>query len=148
MWTTTIILAAAFVGVFSTRNILDETTCQTHQRNAGGANAPLHWDIRCDTDGKYLPKQCTVETPKWCACYNKEERVTQPSRSTKECGCFLARHEATNRQASQCDVPVCERSGEYRKKQCCDRTRQCRCVHPITGETVQQATANMNLQCA
>ena len=67
-----------------------ETACQNQKRNNSG-NGPLQWDIQCDAQGNYLPKQCTRQTPKWCACYNSQGLVTQPSRAIKSCECLLAK---------------------------------------------------------
>ncbi|XP_071043185.1 U20-hexatoxin-Hi1a [Parasteatoda tepidariorum] len=134
----------AFAGAIDTRR---ETTCQTHKRNSGGNRALMRWDIRCDAQGLYMPLQCTEDTPKWCACYNKEEAITQPSRGTKSCECHLARDIAMKNSALPCDVPKCDRSGKYHKKQCCETTRKCHCVDAVTGQKKTQPTSDTNLVC-
>ncbi|GBO05954.1 hypothetical protein AVEN_141908-1 [Araneus ventricosus] len=91
MFTITVLFAVLFVCALP-RDASSETTCQTHKRNSASTNAPLQWDIKCDDQGNYLPLQCTVQTPKWCACYDKEEMIARPSKSTKSCECHLDRH--------------------------------------------------------
>ncbi|GBO12420.1 hypothetical protein AVEN_112018-1 [Araneus ventricosus] len=46
-----------------------------------------------------------------------------------------------------CEVPLCERSGHFQKKQCCDITKQCRCVDPVTGQTTVQPQSDPNVRC-
>ncbi|GFQ99749.1 uncharacterized protein TNCT_376601 [Trichonephila clavata] len=144
-------IAAIFTFVFLCilpQDISAETTCQIHKRNAGGGgNALMQWDIQCDAQGNYQPLQCTRNTPKWCACYDKERMITSPSKSTKTCQCYLAKSVALLSEKPACEVPVCLKSGKYQKRQCCEQTRKCRCVNEITGETVVPDTANMNLSC-
>ncbi|GFU46560.1 uncharacterized protein NPIL_98681 [Nephila pilipes] len=147
MYTTAAVFAIFFICIIP-QDISAETTCQIHKRNAGGGNSLMQWDIQCDAQGDYLPLQCTVDTPKWCACYDKEGVVTSPSRSTKSCECHLARNEALRTQKPACEIPVCERSGKYQKRQCCERTKKCRCVDVTTGQTIVADTANMNLVCS
>ncbi|KAG8181178.1 hypothetical protein JTE90_010950 [Oedothorax gibbosus] len=125
-----------------------ERPCEIHRRNAGAATAPMDWDIRCDALGSYLPLQCTRESPKWCACYEVDFRITQPSRYTKVCGCYIKRYRAHhNATAGPCDIPECDRHGSFKKKQCCHATDECRCVDATTGETVTEPVPDMNLQC-
>uniref|UniRef100_A0A4Q8KDG5 U55-Deinotoxin-Dsu1a_1 n=1 Tax=Deinopis subrufa TaxID=1905329 RepID=A0A4Q8KDG5_DEISU len=135
-----LVLATVLVSVSS------DTTCQRHRRTSGNSRSPLSWDILCDDDGMYLPMQCTVQTPKWCACYNKEEAITSPSRKTKSCECHLKKDEALKNSASgPCDVPECEKSGKFMKRQCCGNT--CHCVDPDTGVRKSDATGDSRLRC-
>ncbi|GIY60129.1 uncharacterized protein CDAR_38991 [Caerostris darwini] len=145
MFTKVVIFTILF-GCALSRNIREETTCQTHAQNAGGSGA-LQWDIKCDNDGHYLPLQCTVQTPKWCSCYNQTDRVSQASNKIKSCECLLAKNVAVISGKSTCEIPVCNSSGTFEKKQCCPTTQKCRCVDPKTGRTTVQEISNMNLQC-
>ncbi|GFU46558.1 uncharacterized protein NPIL_98671 [Nephila pilipes] len=147
MFTYAVIFTILF-GCALSRDIRDETTCQTHKRNAGGSAALMHWDIQCDTQGHYRPLQCTVESPKWCACYSKHDVLSRPSTHLKSCECHLAKLEATKAKKPPCEILECDRSGKFQKKQCCQSTRQCRCVDPTTGQTTRQAVSDMNLQCS
>nr|ALJ10937.1 putative thyropin precursor [Dolomedes sulfureus] len=117
-----------------------ETTCERHRQNSRTSDHGMNWDIRCDSEGFYEPMQCTNDTKKWCACYNKEEAITPPSRKITTCVCPLARDQARNsNDASECDVPQCAPTGEFKPKQCCEE--ECHCVNPETGER------NPDLQC-
>lgn len=135
------------LGYALSQNTLSETTCQTHKRNAGGSRALMQWDIQCDERGKYKALQCTVQTPKWCACYNEEEMVTSPTKSTTSCQCHLKKDSAIKNGASQCEIPECQRNGQFQKKQCCSLTGKCHCVDAITGDRKTQPTDSRNLRC-
>ncbi|XP_035226912.1 U24-ctenitoxin-Pn1a-like [Stegodyphus dumicola] len=130
------------------QDIRSETTCQTHKRNSQASTAAVKWDIRCDDQGYYIPLQCTKDSPKWCACYNKEEAITQPSRSTKACECYLARENALKNSASECETPKCATNGKFEAKQCCSTTGKCHCVNTTTGVRTTEPTTNRNLQCS
>ncbi|KAG8181177.1 hypothetical protein JTE90_010949 [Oedothorax gibbosus] len=142
----TLIFVVIVAVVFGAALTNGETACQNQKRNNSG-NGPLQWDIECDAQGNYLPKQCTRQTPKWCACYNSEGLVTQPSRAIKSCECLLAKHQLEVEGKRGCDLPTCQRSGKYEKKQCCAKTGLCHCVNETTGEKTNQPSNNRNLQC-
>ncbi|KAF8771866.1 U24-ctenitoxin-Pn1a-like [Argiope bruennichi] len=146
MFAITALFAVLFICALP-RDASSETTCQTHKRNSASVNSPVKWDIQCDAQGNYLPLQCTIQTPKWCACYDKEDMVAQPSKATKSCECHLARAHAIKSGKTLCETPVCERNGHFQKKQCCDITRECRCVDPVTGQNTVQPQKNLNLHC-
>ncbi|XP_054717114.1 U24-ctenitoxin-Pn1a-like [Uloborus diversus] len=141
-----ILVFAAVLVAASAVDTRTETTCQTHKRNTGG-NAPVQWDIRCDEQGNYEPLQCTKGKPKWCSCYNKEEAVTSPSKSTRYCKCPVEKDAAIKNAASACETPTCQRDGKYEKKQCCATTGKCHCVDEITGEKRTQPTTNQSVKC-
>ncbi|KAF8771867.1 U24-ctenitoxin-Pn1a like protein [Argiope bruennichi] len=143
----TVAIFTILFGCALARDIRSETTCQTHKRNSAGQRALMHWDIQCDAQGNYLPLQCTVETPKWCACYNKEDPITRPSRSTTSCECHLAKDLAIKANKSPCEIPECHRTGKFEKKQCGTRKQQMPLgVDPPRPDTVQP-TADRNLKC-
>ncbi|GFQ99750.1 uncharacterized protein TNCT_376611 [Trichonephila clavata] len=144
MLTYAVILTVLF-GCTLSRDIRSETTCQTHQRNAGGASALMHWDIQCDAEGNYLPLQCTRESPKWCACYSKDDVLSRPSTRIKSCECHLAKDAAQKAKKGPCEISECDTNGKFLKKQCCQQ--KCRCVDPTTGQTTRQPVADLNLQC-
>uniref|UniRef100_A0A482ZBK3 U20-Hypotoxin-Hsp1a_1 n=1 Tax=Hypochilus sp. SGP-2016 TaxID=1905178 RepID=A0A482ZBK3_9ARAC len=117
----------------------EETDCQRERRQMQSSSALVIWDVRCDENGDYEALRCTVDTPKWCACYRRDGTpITQASRRITTCTCYTEKDEKERNAASTCDVPSCQKSGKYEKKQTCSSTGKSHCVNEDSGERTSE----------